>query len=137
MTLIHANLGIFETCRISLIESKVSTMARRIVHQLVDDIDGSVLEVGEGETLHFSLNSTAYEIDLSSAHADQLRSALEPFIAAGRRSGTAARSSAPKKRTTRNPEVAAIRAWANENGHPLSERGRIPATVLEAYHSAH
>ena len=25
-------------------------MARRIVHQLVDDIDGTVLEVGEGET---------------------------------------------------------------------------------------
>jgi len=44
-------------------------MARRIVHQLVDDIDGSVLEVGEGETVHFSLNGASYEIDLNSEHA--------------------------------------------------------------------
>lgn len=115
-------------------------MARRIVHQLVDDIDGSVLEVGEGETVHFSVNGTSYEIDVSSAHADELRKALEPYIAAGRRAGSsgAVRSAATgRKRPGRNPEVAAIRVWAKENGHALSERGRIPAPILEAYHAAH
>lgn len=112
-------------------------MARRIVHQLVDDIDGSVLEVDEGETVHFSLNGTSYEIDLSSAHAEELRAALEPYISAGRRAGSggAVRSAAPRKRPGRNPEVAAIRAWANENGYTLSERGRIPAPIVEAYSS--
>ena len=40
-------------------------MARRIVHQLVDDVDGTVLEVGEGETVLFSLDGVAYEIDVS------------------------------------------------------------------------
>jgi hypothetical protein len=119
-------------------------MARRIVHQLVDDIDGSVLEVGEGETVHFSLNGTSWEIDLNSQHVEELRAALEPFIAAGRRSGSSSarsssgsRSSAPRKRPARNPEVAAIRAWANDNGYSLSERGRIPAPVVEAYNAAH
>lgn len=114
-------------------------MARRIVHQLVDDIDGSVLEVGEGETVHFSLNGTSYEIDLNTAHAEELRAALEPYISAGRRAGSAvsARSAAPRKRAGRNPEVAAIRAWANDNGYTLSERGRIPAPVVEAYNAAH
>lgn len=115
-------------------------MARRIVHQLVDDIDGSVLEIGEGETVHFSFNGAAYEIDLSTAHADELRQALEPYISAGRRAGsstTAARSTPARKRQARNPEVAAIRAWANENGHTLSERGRIPAAILDAYNAAH
>ncbi|MFJ2370973.1 Lsr2 family protein [Microbacterium sp. NPDC087665] len=114
-------------------------MARRIVHQLVDDIDGSVLEVGEGETVHFSLNGTAWEIDLNSEHAEELRAALEPYISAGRRAGSssAAKSSAPRKRAGRNPEVAAIRAWANENGYMLSERGRIPAPITEAYNKAH
>lgn len=113
-------------------------MARRIVHQLVDDIDGTVLEIGEGETVHFSLNGASYEIDLNTAHADELRKALEPYVSAGRRAGSSstARSSAPRKRQTRNPEVAAIRVWANANGHPLSERGRIPASILEAYHAA-
>lgn len=114
-------------------------MARRIVHQLVDDIDGSVLEVGEGETVHFSLNGAAYEIDLNTTHAEELRAALEPYISAGRRAGSAgtSRTSAPRKRPARNPEVAAIRAWANENGHTLSERGRIPAPIVDAYHAAH
>ena len=115
-------------------------MARRIVHQLVDDIDGTVLELGEGETVHFSLNGTSYEIDVSSAHADELRKALDPYISAGRRAGSsagAARAAGSRKRPGRNPEVAGIRAWAKENGHALSERGRIPAPVLEAYHAAH
>ncbi|MBN6192477.1 MULTISPECIES: histone-like nucleoid-structuring protein Lsr2 [Microbacterium] len=115
-------------------------MARRIVHQLVDDIDGSVLEVGEGETVHFSLNGTSYEIDLNAAHAEELRAALEPYISAGRRAGSGSsapsRSSSTRKRPARNPEVAAIRAWANENGYTLSERGRIPAPILEAYKAA-
>ncbi|WP_309104305.1 Lsr2 family protein [Microbacterium sp.] len=114
-------------------------MARRIVHQLVDDIDGSVLEVGEGETVHFSLNGTSYEIDLNTEHAEELRRALEPYISAGRRAGSSGsvRASSPRKRAARNPEVAAIRAWANDNGYKLSERGRVPAPVVEAYNAAH
>lgn len=113
-------------------------MARRIVHQLVDDLDGTVLEIGEGETVRFSLNGTAYEIDLGTENAQSLRAALEPFIAAGRRSVSAsAPRSAGRKRTAGNPEVAAIRAWAVENGHAVSERGRIPAAVVDAYRAAH
>ncbi|MEN0022493.1 Lsr2 family protein [Microbacterium sp. LWO14-1.2] len=114
-------------------------MAKRIVHQLVDDIDGSVLEAGEGETVHFSLNGTAYEIDLNDDHAKELRAAFEPYISAGRRAGgsSPSRSTGSRKRTARNPEVAAIRAWANDNGYSLSERGRIPAPVIEAYNAAH
>ncbi|MEV4775515.1 Lsr2 family protein [Microbacterium sp. LTA6] len=114
-------------------------MARRIVHQLVDDIDGTVLEVGEGETVHFSLNGASYEIDLNATHSEELRSALEPYISAGRRAGgsSSARSSSPRKRAGRNPEVSAIRAWAKANGHTLSERGRIPAPIVEAYNAAH
>nr|WP_314845006.1 Lsr2 family protein [uncultured Microbacterium sp.] len=118
----------------------VDSMARRIVHQLVDDIDGSVLEVDAGETVHFSLNGASYEIDLNSAHADELRKALEPYISAGRRAGSSsasARPTAARKRQARNPEVAAIRAWANDNGYSLSERGRIPAPVVDAYNAAH
>lgn len=117
-------------------------MAKRIVHQLVDDIDGTVLEAGEGETVHFSLNGTAYEIDLNDDHAKELRAAFEPYISAGRRAGggsssSSSRSTGSRKRASRNPEVAAIRAWANDNGYSLSERGRIPAPVIEAYNAAH
>lgn len=114
-------------------------MARRIVHQLVDDIDGTILGIGEGETVHFSLNGTSYEIDLTTANADALREILEPYISAGRRAATssAARAVSPRKRAARTPEAAAIREWAAANGHTVSERGRVPAPIIEAYRAAH
>lgn len=112
-------------------------MARRIVHQLVDDIDGTVLGIGEGETVHFSLNNTAYEIDLTTENAEAFREALEPYIAGARRASGAARGGSPRKRSAASPETAAIREWAHANGHKVSERGRIPATVIEAYRAAH
>ncbi len=59
-------------------------MARRIVHQLVDDLDGSVLEVGQGETVLFSLDGVAYEIDLTDDNASALRASLAPYLAAAR-----------------------------------------------------
>ena len=62
-------------------------MARRIVHQLVDDLDGTVLDVGSGETVLFSLDGVAYEIDLSKKNASKLRNAIEPYLAAGSKVG--------------------------------------------------
>lgn len=113
-------------------------MARRIVHQLVDDIDGSLLESGEGETVNFSLNGAAYEIDLNSTHAEELRAALAPYIQAGRRAtaGGAARSATTRRRSSGSSDTAAIREWAKANGHKVSERGRISADVMAAYRAA-
>ena len=115
-------------------------MARRIVHQLVDDLDGSVLEVGEGETVLFSLDGTAYEIDLTDDNAAALRSALAPYLAAARsisssRSTSSSGSSARRRRTGQQ-DYSAVRAWAKSNGYQVSERGRVPASVLEAYDAA-
>jgi hypothetical protein len=118
-------------------------MARRIVHQLVDDIDGTVLEVGSGETVLFSLDGVAYEIDLTDAHAAALRDAVEPYIAAGRRISGAARASGSSsssgggRRRTGQTDYAPIRAWAKDNGYQVSERGRVPASVIAAYEAAH
>jgi hypothetical protein len=127
-------------------------MARRIVHQFVDDLDGTVLEVGSGETVLFSLDGSAYEIDLTDDNAAALREALAPYIAAGRsvsaratssRAGSSrassARSSAGARTQRRSGQrdYAPVRAWAAENGYSLSERGRVPAVVLDAYDAAH
>ncbi|MGY1552125.1 histone-like nucleoid-structuring protein Lsr2 [Microbacterium sp. A588] len=112
-------------------------MARRIVHQLVDDIDGTVLGIGEGETVLFSLNGTAYEIDLTSANAEEFREAMAPYVSAARRSSASASRGTTRKRATSSPESALIREWARANGHAVSERGRIPATLAEAYRAAH
>lgn len=116
-------------------------MARRIVHQLVDDLDGTVLEVGSGETVLFSLDGTAYEIDLTDDNAAALRAALEPYVAAARsvsvRGGAVAGAGGRKQKRAGQRDYAPVRAWAAENGYALSERGRVPASVLEAYDAAH
>ncbi|MGP3536400.1 histone-like nucleoid-structuring protein Lsr2 [Microbacterium sp. RD1] len=114
-------------------------MARRIVHQLVDDLDGSVLEIGSGETVLFSLDGVAYEIDLTESNAASLRAALAPYIDAGRSvSRTAsAPSNGRKRRRSNQQDYTEIRAWAKDNGYTVSERGRVPAAVLEAYDAAH
>jgi hypothetical protein len=117
-------------------------MARRIVHQLVDDLDGSVLEAGAGETVLFSLDGTAYEIDLTDDNAAALRELLVPYLAAARQIGSSRRPvgvSTPqrKRRRAGQQDYSGIRDWAKENGFTVSERGRIPASVVEAYDAAH
>lgn len=104
-------------------------MARKIIHQLVDDLDGTELGEGEGETIQFGLDGKTYEIDLSAEHAQQLRDAITLFVDVARRQGGSA--AAPRRGARR--DVDAIRVWARENGHTVSDRGRIPLEIERAY----
>ena len=111
-------------------------MASRTTVTLVDDLDGNTAD----ETVLFGLDGATYEIDLSSDHAKGLRSALEQYVAAGRRTGgrRSSTASAPTRSSTpttgssrtRNQE---IRAWANSHGVALGDRGRIPNDVVVAF----
>jgi hypothetical protein len=101
--------------------------------RLVDDLDG-----GEAaESVAFSIDGKSYEIDLSEKHAAALRGAFAPFIGSARRGGggspVATRLKASARAGRSREETAAIREWANANGHEVSARGRIPSTVIEAY----
>jgi hypothetical protein len=113
-------------------------MAKQIITLLTDDLDG-----GEADrTVEFGLDGVNYTIDLSEKNAGKLRKALEPFLSAATRLGrngsvpAAARRVAPAatSRSSRDQNQA-IREWANKNGHPVSERGRIPSHIVEAFHS--
>jgi hypothetical protein len=42
----------------------------------------------------------------------------------------------PKVHSARRQRSGDIRAWAEEHGLAVSERGRIPASVAEQYHAA-
>jgi hypothetical protein len=105
-------------------------MARHIIHQLVDDIDGTILNSGEGETVAFSIDGRSYEIDLKLEHVERLSEALAPYIAAARQ------TSAPMaRRKNQRRNVDEIRTWARANGFTVSDRGRIPAEVQRAFQS--
>jgi len=116
-------------------------VAQKVIYQLIDDLDQNALGDDDGETVIFGLDGVEYEIDLSTAHAAQLREALAVYITAGRKraSGSpSSPSSAPARRSSPvKRDLESVRAWANENGFTVSTRGRIPAAVSEAYHAAH
>ena len=115
-------------------------MARKVQVILSDDLDENV---PADETVSFALDGTNYEIDLSDKNAKELRDAFSRFVSAARKVGRGGgrasgggRSRATGGRMDRE-QAGAIRDWARKNGHQVSDRGRIPASVVEAYESAH
>lgn len=120
-------------------------MAQKVLVQFVDDLDGSVGE--DVSTVSFALDGVSYEIDLREANAAKLRDSLQDFVNSARRTGgrikrgvtpTQAPSTPARPTETRSKEqTKAIREWARKNGHDLADRGRIPASVIEAFEASH
>lgn len=112
-------------------------MAQKVKIILIDDIDGGEAD----ETVRFGLDGVQYEIDLTEAHASELRSVLGDYVGAARRSNQSKQRSnasgtpsAPS--SSRNREAAQIREWAKENGYNVSARGRVNSEIVEAYRAA-
>ena len=113
-------------------------MAQRVQVMLIDDVDGS-----EGaETVTFSLDGVNYEIDLSEKNAAALRESFASWVGHGRRVSGRPTSGARGGRkaaasSSAGSDSSAVREWARANGLTVSERGRISASVMEAYSAAH
>ena len=112
-------------------------MAQEVLVTLTDDLDGSNAD----ETIMFALDGATYEIDLNAKNAAALRKALDKYVAAARsanRSPGARRSRTTTRRSARGPDTdpKAVRAWAHEHGIEISNRGRIPADILDQYRTA-
>jgi len=105
---------------------------RRVQVVLQDDIDGSE----PAQTVHFALDGTEYEIDLSAEHVKALRECLETWIAAGRRASSP-RIPEPRSRSRRSADTADIRRWAEMNGIPVATRGRLSLDLRSQYEAAH
>jgi hypothetical protein len=116
------------------ISMKGNPVAQKVQVLLVDDLDGGEAD----ETVTFALDGKTYEIDLTTANADKLRGLLDPYVKGGRRTGGRASGGRGKARaaSSGSQDTAAIRAWAKENGYEVNDRGRVPATIREAYEKA-
>jgi hypothetical protein len=113
-------------------------MAKRVIHELLDDIDGKPAD----ESIAFALDGTQYEIDLSKKNAAKLRQAIAPFITAGTKLGRTgvipARGREPRGRGTARSDREqnrAIREWAQSNGIDVSDRGRIKQDIVDRFHA--
>lgn len=117
-------------------------MAQKVQVLLLDDLDGAEAD----QTVRFGLDGSSYEIDLSDSNAESLRDVLATYVAHGRKVGRASLVGTPRAtavKGTRVParvdreQTQAIREWARKNGHPVSDRGRIPSVIIEAYNESH
>lgn len=105
---------------------------RKVQVVLQDDINGEE----PAHTLHFSLDGTSYEIDLTDQNAAELRNCLAPWIKAARRTH-AGRIPEARPKPGRAPDTVDIRRWARENDIPVSDRGRISIDLRTRYEAAH
>ncbi len=115
-------------------------MARRAVVHLVDDLDETIIEDGDGQIVSFGLDGTGYEIDLTNEHADELREALSRYVEAARKTGSdrssRARSAGRSRSSKSDVSPVAVREWAKSKGIEVSARGRIPQSVVEQFRTA-
>jgi len=112
-------------------------MAKRVIHELIDDLDGKPAD----ESITFALDGTQYEIDLSKKNAQRLRDAFAPFLAVGTKVGRGGVVASRNGRSRGGParsdreQNRAIREWAQSRGIDVSDRGRIKQEIVDRYHA--
>lgn len=116
-------------------------MAQRVTVSLVDDLDGTSDETVS--RVEFSLDGVTYEMDLSEMNATRLRNVFATYLRFARRTSGRKKIAMPgqaRVRSGKSTNVSArlIREWARtEGGFELSDLGRLPGDVVEAYQRAH
>ncbi|MBM9504016.1 histone-like nucleoid-structuring protein Lsr2 [Actinacidiphila acididurans] len=117
-------------------------MAQKVVTLYTDDLTGE--ESTEIDTYTILVNGAGVEIDLTPESHDRLMEALSPFLHAqgarrvrGTSTGAVRRTRGPATASPKGADSSAIRAWAKEQGYEVNDRGRVSATVREAYEKAH
>ena len=115
-------------------------MAVRYETIYVDDLDGVEIEDGRAETIEFAFDGKTYTIDLGEQNAAAFREAIQPYLSAARPADNgkkrAAKTSRRSSSSAAKGETGKIRAWARENGYTVSDRGRIPASIVAAFEAA-
>lgn len=108
-------------------------MAQKQTVTYESDLSGAAITDNEAPTLSFGWDGTDYEIDLTSAEAEKFYKAVEKYINAGRKVPKTRSGRKTIKSAQSGPTPAEIRAWAQQNGHEVPSRGRIPQEVRDAY----
>ncbi len=118
-------------------------MAQKTIVTLVDDLTGE--EAENISTVEFALDGVTYELDLTDENSTKLHDALSQYAKAGRKIGGRRPSGPRPSRATKGTGQAAdynretlksIREWAKKNGYKVSDRGRLPAEVVQAWQNA-
>ena len=88
---------------------------------MMDEIDGSQAD----ETVRFGLDGEAFELNLSKAHAEELRRSLEPYVKTAGKTGSKRNSRRFRSAAIDKDQARAIRGWAKQHGMKVSDSGRV------------
>ena len=98
-------------------------MAQRTEIVFTDDLDGGPAD----ETVRFGIDGTQYEIDLSKAHAGELRSVLQPYVASARRVTAGGAGASRRARAGRRPGAGRTRRTSGPGRGARASRSRTRA----------
>jgi len=84
--------------------------------------------------VRFGLDGADYEIDLNAKNARKFRKRLAPFVEHAHR--VAAGQRRPARTAASRQRSRDIRAWARQQGIELSDRGRMPASIVDQYEAS-
>lgn len=107
-------------------------MAKKFEYTLIDDVDGS----RAAETVSFSLDGVSYDIDLSEENAKKLREEFGQWIKHSQKLSRRRPAIRRVAGVKAGIDAGAIRAWARSTGREVSDRGRIPMDIRQAYQEA-
>ena len=105
-------------------------MASKSVTVVIDDLTGRELAEGASETVSFSLDGVRYELDVSNAGAQKLRSTMAPYIKAGPQAHAAAFRSPNEGRIRRrrDPRLGRLERRSPSARVAASRRASSPST---------
>ena len=99
-------------------------------------------------TVEFGYQGANYTIELCRAHTDGFHRLMQSYASRARVEATARRrrtgdhadrgpAHRPRSEARAGANLAAIPRPARDNGHQVSDRGRIPREIRQAYAAAH
>ena len=109
---------------------KMEAMARETIQVYFDDLTGEPVEADDVRSIKFAWEGKALRLDLNQENAEKLEEVMKPYLDAATLVTSSEIKKAPKPRRT---DLDKVRSWARENGMEVSDRGRVPIKVLDAY----
>jgi len=131
--------GIAGECLIGGVALQTCVMAKTTRVVLICDLHGDGTEAVT--TIRMDNGTARYELDLCQSHFDELSGAGRRLRRRRRTGGAGAVTKAanetaaakPRRRGRGAVDAAAVREWARAHGHTVSDRGRIPRHIVEAF----
>jgi hypothetical protein len=113
---------------------------------VIDDLDGKPVDPNEVAQVEFSVKlpgtrkAREYVLDLRPSNLAKFEAAIGKFTSAAtevRGAPTTSRTAPAPTQGSAKEQLRAIREWAHKEGYEVSDRGRIPTAIVNAYQAAH